>query len=394
MPEWTVVHRDHDGATVGEYKPANDINLSVNKNAPSSWTYDIARSDVTLYRDAFAPYRTDSFLYRDDVLVLSGPHTSRSWDSQNEGVISVGALDWMHLLEKLYFPMPITANKIDVDLRKIAFYSWGMDQVGITDPNGVVEQLPTSLDMIVRKLCEVRNEVDDVQWSTFVMPGGGNIPVYTPYQIAGLDGKSFYNYLTELSEMQLGFDFDVRYNGHNDLRIRLWHPTRQEVTPSVFFHDEEQFATFKWTDEGPIAARTYGLGPGSGTVTRVADVSVYTPSEEVYRPLEQYEDFSDLTDYYQYDMTIDEADHIIDRLTGAAGHRNRGPRHNVECSFLTSVLGFNFWTQMHPGTRINIDIDFEFHRVDHDYVMLGYDAVINSGGDETITPELQRIASE
>ena len=396
MPEWEIEHRDHDYNLLGRFKPANELVINRNKNAPSSATYDLARSDPMLTQDCFAPYRTDCYIYRDDELIISGPHTSRSWDNENEGVISVGMLDWMHLTEKLYYPVPITGGTtIDVDIRKGSYYDWmphDSDIPIVANPYAHIFPEPGALDDIVKAICTERNAIDDIQWNVYVMNNGGNIPTRIPYVLAALDGKSMYTYISELSQHDGGFDWDVLWQSHNNLRIRLWYPKREDLDPTVFFDNSSQFAKFKWTDEGPIAARTYGLGQGHGTVTRLADVSIYAPSEAVYRELEIQEDFGDLADSYQYSTFVDEEDRTIARKTGARGNINRGPKHTIECSFLTSVLGFNFWTQMGPGTKINIDFDFEFHRVNHDYLMLGYEATINSGGDELIKPDLQRVS--
>ena len=383
MPEWTIQHRTHDGSIVAEFKPADTINLSINKNTPSSATYSIARSDPLLTRDGFAPYRTDCFIYRDGDLIISGPHTSRSWDSEQEGTIEVAMLDWSHLLEKLYFPVPLEVGDQNIDFytRKTAGIQYG----SIENPGF------EALDVIVREVLEQRNILDDIQWSVYVMPSGGNVPVFAPFNIWALDGQTMMDMIKSLSEFDQGFDFDVVYLGTNDLRVRLWSPSRDELLPSVYFSDSEQFSTFKWTDAGPIAARTFGTAQGQGTVTQLADVSTYGPSETVYRALEITENFADLTDAYQYNTGIDAEDHIIRRRTGTAGNKNRAPQHTVECSFLTSVLGFNFWTQMPPGVRINIDLDFGFHRVDADYLLLGYNATINAQGDEMIEPDLQRV---
>lgn len=390
--EWWVQHRDHSGNVLGEFKTANDIDIERNRNTPSSCTYQLARSDTKLTRDCFAPYRTDCFLYRGNDLIISGPHTSRKWSSESEGVIEVAMQDWMHLLEKLYMPIEVTADNMNIALRKLAWRQWpdATTPVAEEDRNGI------ALNVIVREMLAYRNAVDALQWNVEVMPSGGDIPTKAFAQMAGLDGKTMYDQIRALSAMHLGFDFDCKYAGTNRVDVRLWHNNDSSSfggKPSNnqwVFNQGDQLVSFTWEDTGPKATRTYGTAQGHGPVGMLADVSTYLPSDETYRQLEVQEDVGEIADMYQYASSNDDY-RAIKRLTGSLGHRNRGPVHQLAISFFTSIFPFNFWTRIEPGDAVFINYDFGFHRVNSQYIITGYTANINAQGDELITPDLEKV---
>lgn len=402
--EWWVQHRNHAGTVLGEFKPANEIQLEINRNTPSSCTYQLARSDPALTRDCFAPYRTDCFLYRGNDLIVSGPHVSRKWSSENEGVIQVAMLDWMHLLEKLYMPVAVSGDNVLIADKKTAFRQWPTVVAGqVTDE---AQRIGINLDVIVRELLAYRNAVDPLQWSVEVMPSGGTIPTKTLYgPVYFSDGKSMLDHVKAIGGMHLGYDFDCKYVGTNDIQVRLWYNNDaasyggKKADPIWLFNEGDKFVSFSWEDTGPKATRTFTTGQGHGPVGTLTDVSVFTASDSTYRQLESVEDAGELSDMYQYSTAPDDY-RSIKRITGALGHRNRGPQHNLQITFNTSIFPFNFWTRFTPGESVAVNYDFGFHAVrpfDDDgvtkanYMLLGYSAVINSQGDELITPDLERV---
>jgi len=392
--QWHIEHRNHSNQSIAHYGLAGEITFDVNWNTPSSATYQLARSDASVGRDTFAPYRTDCFIWRGQDLIMSGPHTGRKWSSDNEGVIEVSMQDWMHLLEKLYVPIQINGyGETEVIERKNNYIEWPHDPQNISgsDPerNGVY------LDKIIRQLMELRNEVDPLQWAVNVFPTGGNIPKRAFHIAEGLDNKSMYDHIKQLSELHMGFDFDCRWQSVNQVEIRLWHRpglgAKSTGKPLYTFVPDGKQIRMSWEDIGPKATFTYGLGQGYGNVGRLAAQSEYTPSDTTYRRLEATEDVGDIADYYQYDSAIGAEGRIIERLTGSIGHRNRGPVHQVELEFDTQVLPFSWWHQCTPGDWVHIDYDMGFHRINADFNILGYTATVTVNGDEIIKPDLERI---
>jgi hypothetical protein len=392
--QWHIEHRLHDGTSVAHYTLADEITFDRNWNTPSSCTYHVGVSDPLVGRDTFAPYRTDCFIWRGPDLIMSGPHTGRKWSSDNDGVIDVSMQDWMHLLEKLFVPIQINGyGATELISRKNNWISWPADPQNLSgsDPNrnGVY------LDIIIRELMGLRNAVDPLQWDVNVFPSGGNITKRAFHTAEGLDNKSMYDHIKELSELHMGFDFDCRYIGVNQVEIRLWHRpglgVKSTGKPIYVFSAGDQMVRLSWEDLGPKATFTYGTGQGYGNVGRLAAQSEYLPSDATYRRLEATEDVGDIADYYQYDNNIGADGRIIERLTGSIGHRNRGPIHQVELEFDTSILPFSWWLQCDPGDWLRIDYDMGFHRINADYNILGYTATVNENGDELIKPDLERI---
>lgn len=389
--EWHVEHRSHSGVVIADHRMANQIDFDMNYNTPSSCTYELALSDPLVTRDSFAPYRTDAFLWRGQDLIISGPHTSRKWSHDKPDVVQVAMQDWMHILEKLYAPITLTGGfQIDINFRKTHWKSWPTDPVNTTgaERNGIF------LDVIIRELLAYRNAVDPLQWDVVVMPTGGNISKRGFHTMEGLDSKTMYMHIKELSELHLGFDFRCRFVSTNHIEVQLWHHpglgVKSTGKPLINFTKGDQFASFAWEDTGPKATRTFGLAQGHGNVGRLAAVSVYTPSDTTYRQLESQEDVGDISDYYQYDNSVAADEHIINRLTGSRGHFNRGPVHNIAMSFYTSIYP-NWWTNVDPGDRVHVDYDLGFHRINSDYTILGYSGAVSAQGDELITPDLERV---
>ena len=99
MPQFDLQVRDIGGGVVGTWKPL-DIEFQKTQNEAGSVTGAFARSDPTVTRNFFGPYRNDWFLYRDARVIGSGPMTQAGWQDTNEGIITFAGKTWEHLLEK------------------------------------------------------------------------------------------------------------------------------------------------------------------------------------------------------------------------------------------------------------------------------------------------------
>src|SRR5207344_2265707 len=99
MPQFDLQIRDIYGGVVGTWKPL-DAELSVTQNETGSITGGFGRSDPTVTRNFFGPYRNDWFFYRDNRLLKSGPITNAGWSDQSEGMITMAGKTWEHLLDR------------------------------------------------------------------------------------------------------------------------------------------------------------------------------------------------------------------------------------------------------------------------------------------------------
>ena len=112
MAQFDLQIRDIYGQVVGTWKPL-DCELSVTQNDTGSITGGFGRSDPTVTRNFFGPYRNDWFLYRDNRLLKSGPITNAGWSDQTEGMITMAGKTWEHLLDRrIWYFDPEEPNSI------------------------------------------------------------------------------------------------------------------------------------------------------------------------------------------------------------------------------------------------------------------------------------------
>ena len=88
MPQFDLQLRDIGGRVVGTCKPL-DVEFNKTQNEAGSIIGAFGRSDPTVTRNFFGPYRNDWFFYRDTRLLGSGTVTQAGWSDKSEGMITM-----------------------------------------------------------------------------------------------------------------------------------------------------------------------------------------------------------------------------------------------------------------------------------------------------------------
>jgi hypothetical protein len=381
MPEWTVQHRRHDGTIIQTYRPAGNITINRNRNAPSSVNYQLARSDPLLKRDAFAPYATDFHIFRDTVRIASGPITEVAWDANDEGAITVVGQTWLHLLEKRVAPVDLLDRSTWIAYDGVPITTLVQDVIDAINNLGLSPGLIWVLDSTVNGV-------------------NGFINTTVQDQLAALDGQYILDFIRKIGDRDDGYDFEGYWFGADSggvdgyARLVLYHPKRDRGVRWTFtkeqFIDQRGFVDLRWTNIGPANTVIYALGQGLGGTPGVGTTSNRIPYEKEtasattkYRRLEEQIDFATVRDEL-----------MLQKMADARARIDHRENYKVELGFSTQAFpNINFWTYFDPGDRFKIDYDFDFHRINEEYIMNSYSATITENGDEWIVPELERVPS-
>jgi len=376
MAQFDLQVRDIGGGVVGTLKPL-DIEVQKTQNDVGTATGAFARSDPTVTRNFFGPYRNDWFFYRDGQLLLSGPMTQAGWQDTNEGIITFAGKTWEHLLEKRIWYFDPAEPDYPTLISNFIYRS------GVFPPADHKPRL-RALHLIVRDL--LRNVMEN---------GGDTDPIYTlsgtagtqmTYEIFPFDTTSIFQHIKTISEQDDGFDFEVQYMSGFNLRFRIWHPIK-ESSGIVYHLDRTNIQSLNFANDGPVGTRNYVIGDGKpGTNWGLIDE--YIPSSQRFRTLESVTRFGRVKDR-----------NALQRLSDSEAGRTKEPNLSINITVYPDSIP-NFWAKLDTGIRVTLDYDFGFHNLNSNpddtgsftfWRVKGYTLKVNRQGDPVVSFDMHRV---
>lgn len=377
MPQFDLRIDRVGGGTVGTWKPL-DLDLSVTQNEVGSITGAFARSDPTVRRNFFGPYRNDWFLYRDSRLLASGPMTQAGWQDQSEGIVTFAGKTWAHLLEKRIWYFDPEEPDYQTLISNFIYRS------GVFPPADR-KAILRPLHLIVRDL------LDNVEEH-----GNGSDPAYTirgttpsaqmTYEIFPFDTTPILQHIKTISEQDVGFDFDINYRAPYALDFVIHAPIK-ESTNIVYRFNRDNIAALSFANDGPVGTRNYVIGEGKPG-TNWGMIDEYIPSSERFRTIESVTRFGRVKDR-----------DALERLADSEIARTKEPLLTVNLSVYPDTIP-NFWAKLDTGIRVTLDYDFGFHDLNSDpddagsftfWRVKGYGLTVTRQGDPTVTFTMSRV---
>lgn len=377
MPQFDLQIRDIGGRVVGTWKPL-DVELSITQGEVGSITGAFARSDPTVTRNFFGPYRNDWFLYRDARMLDSGPVTQAAWTDEQEGIITFAGKTWGHLLEHRIWYFDPQEPDYETLISNFIYRS------GVFPPADQ-KALPRALHLIVRDL------LDNVEDNGNSADPGYHIVGTTPnttmeYEIYPFDTTSILQHIKTISEQDNGFDFDIEYLSAYNLAFIIHSPIKDSGA-IVFSLDRTNVQSLSFANDGPIGTRNYVIGDGKPG-TNWGFIDEYIPSSERFRTLESVTRFGRVKNLA-----------ALQRLADSEIARTKEPVLSVNLTVYPDTIP-NFWAKLDTGIRVTLDYDFGFHNLNSNpddqgsftfWRLKGYTLNVNRQGDPTVTMNLFRV---
>jgi hypothetical protein len=378
MPQFDLQIRDIYGGVVGTWKPL-DAELSVTQNETGSITGGFGRSDPTVTRNFFGPYRNDWFFYRDNRLLKSGPITNAGWSDQSEGMITMAGKTWEHLLDRRIWYFDPQEPDFETLISKYIYRS------GVPVYPADKKPLLWPLHKIVRDL------LDNVELHGNLGDPAYNLSGTTPgaimeYEIFPFDTTPIMQHIKTISEQDIGFDFDIKYFAPLQLNFILHAPIK-ESSGITYALDRTNVTSLSFSNDGPVGTRNYVIGDGS-LGTNWGFIDEYIPSSDRFRTLESVTRFGRIKD-------LD----ALQSLAKSEKARTKEPTLTVSVTVYPDTIP-NFWAKLDTGIRVTLDYDFGFHNLNSDpddsgsftfWRVKGYTLNITRQGDPTVTLDMSRV---
>lgn len=370
-PDWTVQHRDHGGVLLGTYRPIN-LSFSLRRNEPGDITYELALGDPSLRRDAFAPWRTEWYLRRGGNLIEGGIHTGRNLQEERDSVLISGK-SWLEYLDHRIYPFT------PEDYIKDNWRLWPKQWPSMGNP-------AVDVRIIVEEIIQAMVD-DDPDYTPPFIIANKNTGTKTVYKIFPGDSTKVLQHIRTLSEQTEGFDYDVI---PASLEFRMWGPPdrRDSGLPVYNFkitgtESAGPINGLDWTDEGPVATNTVGLGVGGPKGLKMGRSKTYIPSKRRYLRTDVVVDVGRVRDQDMLDRVVDA----------------RNDRHPQKVAGLQianpEFLVPNFYTGGRPrsliGNRIRITRDYGYHKVDAYFIVNALNFTVDNAGNELVTPDVEMI---
>jgi len=371
MGDWTVIHRDQFGTVIDEFRP-NNPGFSMIKNEPGEITYELSLADPTLGRDAFAPWRSTWYLYRGNNIIDSGIHTSRGLQEERDTVL-VSGKTWMEYLDHRIYPFN-PAEYIKDNWRKWP-KQWPGDKA---DPAVEVRDI---VETIIQDMLD-----DDPDYAPPIIIANRDTGLKTRYKIFPGDSTTVLGHIRKLSEQTEGFDFDIL---PVELEFRMYGPPNRRDSGVAVYHffpatpSDGGPITFDWTDEGPVATNTIGLGSGGPKGLKLGRSKTYEPSKQTYFRTDVVVDVGEVADQTMLDDIID-------------ARKDRHPQKKATLSVENPEFNVpNFYTGGRPrsllGNRIRITRNYGYHLVDAYFTINAINWQIDNSGNEQVDFDIEMI---
>jgi hypothetical protein len=382
MAVWTVVHLDHGGGHLDEFKPLN-LEFSLMIDEADDVSYDLPLAHPQMRWFLMGPKRTDFLLKRDGQVIIAGIH-SYAGSRRGSELANIQGKSWLWYLQNRHYPfdrldpnkylggnlLPYRNNK----RRKAHMGYQNYDYPGkiITDLLDITLARPNSLDL------------------HYGLPNAGP-KTYFAIQLA--DTESIYDKIQQLSEVgrsgegeEGGFNFDV----NPDKEFKIWVPSRYpqaaRTNPGACiwkFDDigpQTEMLDVEFQNNGP--QMTHILTEGSGTAKKDPWYRTFGASDDtqvIFRRWDGTAQWSDLQDEKQF--------HSMSQM-----HYSAAMYPAITLPLKVKPEGIpGFWGLFKPGLAVWVNLDFEIRRVQQGFKINAIHGSVDNEGNEEVTLDLEQI---
>lgn len=358
MADWLLGIQDWNADQGVVLRPPS-LDFTLRLKQVSDISTEFALSQFTTI-DPWAPKRSDWFLSRDGIDIIEGIVSRRNL-SKDRDTILFGGKCYLWYLENRKYPFNYPFD----------FGDWPR--------KWTAQDLTVITESILQDMLD-----DEPVYTIPLIFGNSNTGVTTNYKIDAGDTQSILDHVRQFADREDGFDFRVRPDGDN-LRFAMQIPDNMGDSGYSLDRGNSEVIDFDWDDEGPEATFTMGFGSGN-TQKRSSTGTIYTPSLEVYRRWDKYEDFGEVRNQ----------DHL-DKLTAALAHEDRFPKKTLQCRILIDPSDFpGFYTAAgRPysllGQTIHAEHDFGIHFVNAEFRILEMHFTVDRAGNEYVEFALNMV---
>lgn len=382
MAEWKVVHLDHAGVHVDEFRPLN-LNFNLMIDEADDISYDISLAEPKMRWFLVGPKRTDFLLKRDDQVLMAGIH-SYSGSKRGSELVNMQGKSWLWYLQSRHYPYDATdANKyLGGDLlpyRSNKIRKPNLCYMNFDHPGRIIEDL---LDITLAR----PNSLD----LHYGLPDAGP---KQHYSIELRDTESIFDKIKQLSDAGAsgegddgGFNFDV----NPDKEFKIWYPSRfpkaarTDPGSCIWTFDdigpETEMVEAEFQNNGP--EMTHILTEGSGTAITKPLVRSFGPSDDtqtIFRRWDGSASWSDVRDKKQFNS-------MSQMHYSAAMY----PQINLPLTVKPEKIP-GFWEIFKPGLAVWMNLNFEVRRVTQGFKINQMQCTVDSEGNEEVTLDLEQI---
>jgi hypothetical protein len=367
--EWIVIHKDYNDNIIDEFRPMNTTFTKRHKDS-GDISYDISLSERTMRWAIVGPKRTRFELWNSDygeLPIMSGIHSYIN-TKRGEEVLHVQGKSWLWYLQNRHYPFD-GLNPNDY-LAGTAANDQGLAYQQFAEPEQIINELWTVI---------FSRPNSDFGMSLFTIPLGYEVP----FRVELADTRTMFDFLTELSEIEPGFDFFDTPDRVVSMSADDIYLDTARLDPSfcawVFdrYKPPTDIVEIEFENNGPEGTHIMGLG--AGTSARIVRSYGYDQSQEQFG---------------RWDMTAEFPDTLTESrlvgLTQAYFSKGLYPLHNIPMRVKPDNIP-NFWTRIVPGQAIWIKENFESNHADGASVITEMQATIDNQGDAVVDLTLEEI---
>lgn len=385
--EWFVVFQDRFGAPLGDWRPQN-LHLELVNSDTGPFTFELALGDPFLTRDRVGvPWKNSATIYRVATngasnVVTGGPVTGRNLNDERDTLL-ISCADWIEYFKRRIYPFSqdyLLYNEWENWPKQ-----WPVPTAPSEPSNPDVDLKDIVQDILQAMMDEDPDNAPPLVWANSLTGKTGRYKIYPG------DRTTIYDHLKSISQQgpRYGFEFDVN---PMTLEFRMFYPDRDGNVPVYDFRvslnpNTGEISAVDWTDEGPKANWTLGLGQGTDKGIKLAGVDSFDPA-------------GGIREFWRTDQVVDFGNvpnqTIINAKTSREGFLARFQQKKLRLELATpEVLTPNFWTGGRPrslvGNRIRFRHDFGYHMIDANYKIQRITIDVDNDGNDQVVFELEQI---
>jgi len=377
---------DSSLATIKSFRPEN-WTAELNIRSPDTISMDISfsaldmsGSTIVSSHDFIGPYRHGWLLRYGWVPISAGLITSVETELGSD-FMSVGGKDWMHYFERRQ--LPFNADPTVSGNDKLQLESYGSPPLGLS-----YQAINKDVALILKDLLDWVLAKSNSWAITYTLAAIGT-SYQGNYDISLGDQRFLSDYISELSDVAPGFDFETTWDMKFQIGAPYFYgdPSTFDITDSTrsewaFVFDQSDDAhtpyNLRFVNNGPIGTHISGYGTDGSA--QMGITKGYAAGATQFHRLDASYDFSGFSNRLQ-----------LEKKTNKQLAYNLQPQHEIPVTVLPNQI-VNFWTKFKPGRAIFINQELVYHQINSGQRIVQMTINDNEGqGDPTVELGLNQV---